>query len=177
MKLVTLLLLSFAAANATSIIVSQTAGAFTQRTGMQTVTFDNLPVAGVTYTVQDGLASFDGALSVGSTAQLGQVLLTFERPINYFGLYPISEVPLSAICFYTQSSWIGTLYGGQFGMGSYLNFDIKEAPIKYVILWSEHGSFVSDNHGFGVSNPEPASVWLVALGIAAAGGIKFRMVN
>lgn len=184
MKTATLLLLSFASANATAITVSMTTGTFTQRTGMTGVSFDS-SASGSQYISGDatylgwgnGPVPFaDGAIVATSTGPLtptsGQIIIMFDQPIVYFGLHSVYGQSWSTVAIYTPDGRIGQLVGGPLMAGPlnndyYLNFDVVDGAAKYVILTSAMAPLVTDHHTYGViAAPEPGTFLLVGLGLA-----------
>ncbi len=132
-----------------------------------------------------GSAGQAGNVSAGPTVCAAgtvnqPVTLTFDRRVTYFGLLGVSSAAGSTPGTLTLTTMHGSVsvVDGNFTSGSptFLGFSDPEGVTSVTISANGDGAFAVDDIIF-VTNPEPASVALLAAGLLAVGVVARRKRN
>jgi hypothetical protein len=187
-------------ANAAFISTTFTSGMTTEVAGATVVDFDSGKPA--YYTGQGSVTSGsisgqtaapagDGTpyLSVAYPLQTGSMTATLASSYNYFGLYWGSIDDYNTLKFFNGASLVATITGSQViaagttlgdqmapGSNRYVNFLFNDASFDRVEFSTSQYAFESDNHAFAnvTKVPEPATLGLMGMGIAAIGFARRR---
>jgi hypothetical protein len=129
-------------------------------------------------------------LSIATPGRASSVIIDFDSPINYYGLYLGSPDAYNSFTFYgtgdnvtpvasfTGNDIIPPGNGNQ-SIGQYVNFYANGGTVSRIVLASTQAALESDNHAYVLAPggegdvPEPATMGLMGTALASI-GILFR---